>query len=267
MPRDGRKGSLLAGPVSTAIRPMLPLPACRACALTVAVLLLAAPAWGAGDDPPEASTAGELVASSATPEVPGLADARVLVREGRYDEALTILRPLARGREADASVLFQTGLAAVGASREPALADEERDALLDEAIASFRAMLVARPSLVRVRLELARTFFLKREDALSRRHFEHVLAGNPPAPVLANVRRFLAEIRARRRWSLHAGFALAPDTNIGATSGERIIYIDFGGRRLPFRRDAEDLTTSGIGVSVWTGGEYQYPLDAARQLT
>ena len=29
---------------------------------------------------------------------------------------------------------------------------------------------------------------------------------------------------------------------------------------MPFRRDAEDLTTSGIGVSVWTGGEYQYPL-------
>ena len=78
--------------------------------------------------------------------------------------------------------------------------------------------------------------------------------------MIANVRRFLAEIRARRRWSLHAGFALAPDTNIGGTSDERIIHIDFDGRRLPFRRDAEDLTTSGIGVSVWTGGEYQYPL-------
>ena len=39
-------------------------------------------------------------------------------------------------------------------------------------------------------------------------------------------------------------------------SDERIIYIN----DLPFRRDAEELTTSGIGVSVWTGGEYQYPL-------
>ena len=87
-----------------------------------------------------------------------------------------------------------------------------------------------------------------------------MLAGNPSAPVVANVRRFLAEIRARRRWTLHAGFALAPDTNIGGTSDERILHIDIGGQRLPFRRDAEDLTTSGIGVSVWTGGEYQYPL-------
>ena len=61
-------------------------------------------------------------------------------------------------------------------------------------------MLIDRPGVVRVRLELARALFLKGENDLSRRHFEHVLAGNPPAPVLANVRRFLAEIRARRRW-------------------------------------------------------------------
>ena len=111
-------------------------------------------------------------------------------------------------------------------------------------------MLIGRPGLARVRLELARAFFFKGENDLSRRHFEHVLAGNPPAPVVANVRRFLAEIRARQRWTLLAGFALAPDTNIGGTSGERIIYIDIGGQRLPFRRDAQDLTTSGIGVSV-----------------
>ena len=113
-----------------------------------------------------------------------------------------------------------------------------------------------RPGLVRVRLELARTFFLKGQDALARRHFERVLAGNPPAPVVANVQRFLSQIRARRRWNMHMGVAVAPDTNIGASSNERFIYI-FG---LPFRRDAESLTTSGVGFSVWGGGEYQHPL-------
>ena len=117
-------------------------------------------------------------------------------------------------------------------------------------------MLVDRPGLVRVRLELARAFFLKGENDLSRKHFEHVLAGSPPGAVAANVRRFLSEIRARRRWSLRAGFALAPDTNIGGTSAERIIYIN----NLPFRRNAEELTTSGIGTSIWTGWEYQHPL-------
>ena len=110
---------------------------------------------------------------------------------------------MAQDREVDGSVLFQIGLAATGASQQPGLADDQRKALLDEAIGAFLTMLIDRPGLVRVRLDLA----------------------------------------------------LAPDTNIGGTSDERIIHIDIGGQRLPFRRDAEDLTTSGIGVSVWTGGE------------
>ena len=153
-------------------------------------------------------------------------------------------------------MLFLIGLAATGASQQPDLADDERDALLDEAIAALHTMLIDRPDLVRVRLELARAFFLKGEDSLARSHFERVLAGKPLAPVVANVQRFLAEIRARRRWTMYLGGAMSPDSNIGGASDEQIIYIN----DLPFRRDAEELTTSGIGVSVWTGGEYQYPL-------
>ena len=137
---------------------------------------------------------------------------------------------------------------------------EQRDALLDKAIAQFRAILVKRPELVRVRLELARAFFLKEEDRLAQRHFEMVLAGKPPAGVVLNVNRFLNAIRARKRWSVRVGAALAPDTNIGAGSDERTIYIPFGGQLLPFRRDQEELTTSGIGLSAWLGGEYQLPL-------
>ena len=123
----------------------------------------------------------EPVASS-TPEVSGIAESRSLIQEGKYDEALAILRPLARGREVDAGVLFQIGLAATGASQQSGLADDQRRALLDEAIGAFRTMLIDRPGLVRVRLELALALFLKGENDLSRRHFEHVLAGNPPAP-------------------------------------------------------------------------------------
>ena len=217
-------------------------PFLRALAAT-ALLFLSAPAWSAGQEPPTASQ-------------PGVAEGRTLVEEGRFEEALGILRPLARGRAVEANVLFLIGLAATGASQQPDLADDEREALLDEAIASFHTMLIDRPGLVRVRLELARAFFLKGEDSLARSHFERVLAGRPVAPVVTNVQRFLAEIRARRRWTMYLGAAMSPDSNIGGGSDERIIYIN----DLPFRRDAEELTTSGIGVSVWTGGEYQYPL-------
>ena len=117
-------------------------------------------------------------------------------------------------------------------------------------------MLVKAPGLVRVRLELARAFFLKGEYALSRRHFEFVLASEPPEAVAANVEKFLERIRARGRWSFKGGVALAPDSNIGGTSDERTIYIF----NLPFERDIDELTTSGVGVSAWGGAEYQMPL-------
>ena len=209
-----------------------------------AFLLFAAPMSNAAVNPPSPAAATDV------------SGAQALVKAGKFEEALTVLRPLARGRAVEANVLFLIGMAATGASQQPDLADAEREALLDEAIAALHTMLIDRPDLVRVRLELARAFFLKGEDSLARGHFERVLAGKPPAPVVANVQRFLAEIRARRRWTMYLGAAMSPDSNIGGASDERIIYIN----DLPFRRDAEELTTSGIGVSVWTGGEYQYPL-------
>ena len=219
---------------------------CRALAV-VACALFAVPAVAAKHTPLPSPSAG-------------MAEARKLIRDRKFEAALEILRPLTRSPRVPANAGFMLGLAAVEASRKPDLPEAERDALLDEAIAAFHSLLVRRPELVRVRLELARAFFLKGEDTLARRHFEQVLAGNPPAGVALNVNRFLAEIRARKRWSLRVGAALLPDTNIGAGSDERFIYIPVGGQRLRFRRDQEELTSSGIGVSAWIGGEYQYPL-------
>ena len=221
---------------------------CRALA-AAAVLALAMPASNAaeGMPPPEA----------------GVAEAQALLRTGRSAEALAVLRPLARSHPGHTNIHFLLALAAIEASRAPGVAEVDRKMLLDEAIATLRAILVDQPALVRVRLELARAFFYKEEDGLSRDHFERVLAGNPPAPVAANVRRFLAEMRARRRWSMYLGASVAPDTNIGGGSSEEIIYIF----DLPFRRDNPDeLTTSGIGAFIWTGGEYQHPLGSRWRL-
>ena len=159
----------------------------------------------------------------------------------------------------DMNALFEEGATAVRqATRQTD--EDRRDELLDKAIAAFRKMLVANPSLVRVRLELARAFFLKEEDSLARRHFEIVLAGEPPAAVALNVNRFLNIMRARKRWSVRVGAALAPDTNLGGGSDERIILIDVFGQRLPFTYRGDD-PKSGIGIAAWAGGEYQYPLD------
>ncbi len=182
--------------------------------------------------------------------------ARDLIDASRFEEALILLREQLLGETVKPNTLFLYGLAAVGMAQHSIHPADERAILLNEAVAAFHAMLVRDPNLVRVRLELARVFFLKGEDGLAREHFEQVLAGDVPEGVKENVRRFLAEIRARRRWSFNLGFAAAPDTNIGGTSGERIIVI----HGLPFERDAQELTRSGIGLSVWGGAEYQVPV-------
>ena len=215
---------------------------CRSAALA-ACLAFAVPGWDAA-------------AAPQAPPSAGLSEARALLRAGRFDEALGILQPLLEQRRIAADAIFLYGLAALEASQRHNLPDERRNSLLDEAIASFRKMLVARPGLLRVRLELARAFFFKEEDRLATRHFEQVLAGKPSAAVALNVGRFLNIMRARKRWSLRLGAAFAPDSNIGAGSDERIIYI----QGLPFRRTQKELTSSGIGIAAWLGGEYQYPL-------
>ena len=173
--------------------------------------------------------------------------------------AFLIFATVAYGQGDATETRFRAGMDALNAAH--AIADREaRDGKLDEAIAAFRAILVDRPELVRVRLELARAFFLKEEDRLARRHFEQVLAGKPPEAVAVNIVRFLRVMRARRRWEAQFGMAVAPDSNLNAASGERTIFLDTPFGRLPFTLDDPAKPESGLGVSIWGGGEYQYPL-------
>ena len=201
-------------------------------------------------------------AAGAEPErqadIPGVADARVLIENGKYDEALDALRPLAKTHPKLTDILFLLGLAAIERSERSDITEADREALLDEAITALRTILIDRPDLVRVRLELARAFFLNRNDGLARDHFERVLAGNPPPSVVANVQLFLDSIRARRRWSTYLGVALLPSTNIGRDPHENTIITVPGLPDFPFR--PEETRKSGVGISVWAGGQYHYPL-------
>ena len=186
---------------------------------------------------------------------PRVNSARRLLKRNRFPEVLEILRPLAPDHPDQTDMRFLLGLAASRGSQEPDVEDEERLALLDEAIGAFRSILIRRPGLVRVRLELALAFYLKQEDALAREHFERALVGKPPAALVSNISRFLKIMRARRRWTGYFGFSVAPDTNINAASDAQFIYIN----GLPFRLDQRQVS-SGIGLVGWGGGEYQYPL-------
>ena len=192
---------------------------------------------------------------------PSVTRARALVGNEQFNAALAVLLPLDRDGADRVEILFLTGLAAIGAA-EAREDEDQRNALLDEAIGVLRAILRDRPELVRVRLELARAFFIKGEDDLSRNEFERVLAGRPAPPVVANINGYLHQIRERRRWSSYFGSSIAEDSNIGAVSDSEFIYI-FG---LPFRRGEDSRATSGTGVVVWGGGEYQHPLSERLRL-
>ena len=187
---------------------------------------------------------------------PRVNTARALVQRNRFAEALEILRPLARTIRTRRTCGFSWAWPPAGGPRSRSRGGK-RLALLDEAIAAFRSILIHQPGLVRVRLELALAFYLKEEDELARDHFERALVGKPPEALVANINRFLNIMRARRRWTGYFGFSLAPDTNINAASDAEFIYIN----GLPFRR-ISGQASSDIGVVGWGGGEYQFPLAA-----
>ena len=226
-----------------------------------AVVLLAAfagpPAFAQTE--PQAPAAKPATTQPSAPQSTA-AQAKALMRAGRLAEALKLLHAAVQARPDDPALLFLIGQASLAAAGRKGLDEKTRALFLDTAIAALRRMLVRNPALVRPRLELARAFFLKGEDTLARRHFERVLAGKPPKAVAANVNRFLGAIRARKRWSVNVGLALAPDSNLGARTDGRTILIDTQFGRLPFTFNQEEAPTSGIGLALWAGGEYQYPL-------
>ena len=73
---------------------------------------------------------------------------------GRFAEALNILGPLVSGNVVEANAVFLYGLAAAGAAQHPQVTDENREALLREAIGAFHAMLVEQPGLMGCGLSL-----------------------------------------------------------------------------------------------------------------
>lgn len=220
--------------------------------------------------PPAAEAGGHLS------QAPAVAHARALIHDGEYHAALVVLRPLVAdpGRADITDIRFLIGIAAITAAAHIDTTDKQnadaKDALLRESIAALRAILIDRPELTRVRLELARAFFMRGDDALSRRHFERVLAGRPPPAMAANIQKFLRAIRDRRAWSGYLSLGVEQNDNINSGADADTIYI-FG---LPFVIGESSRRQSGAGLSVSGGVDYQrrlserwrwgFGMDAAR---
>lgn len=163
-----------------------------------------------------------------------------LLKEGGADEAERVLDQILASNPHDQQARFLSGIVAV------ATADYKR------AIRIFRAMLIDHPEAVRVRLELARAFYLDKDYANADRQFRFARAGNPPREVVANIDDYLYAIRQSKNWSYSVSLALAPDTNLNAGASSREVTL-YG---LPFELSDGARQHSGVGIALDAGVEW-----------
>ena len=122
------------------------------------------------------------------------------------------------------------------------------------AITRFRAMLIRDPTLPRVRLDLALSYFRAGEDSSAAYHFRQVLGDEDLPPIVrARTLAFLDTIRRRKTWSVDAAVGIAPDSNINAATSSRQVTL-FG---LPAQLSEDARQTSGVGLNVNISAGYE----------
>lgn len=163
---------------------------------------------------------------------------QVLIANNRLDDAKRLLGRALAANPDDREGLFLLATIAV----------EQKD--YNVAISLYRRILVEEPNAERVRLDLARAFFLKGDYENAERQFRFARAGNIDDTVKANVDHFLSEINRLREWTFNFSFALAPDSNENAATSANQVNI-FG---LPFALDKDAREQSGVGVAGYVGG-------------
>ncbi len=127
-----------------------------------------------------------------------------------------------------------------------------------EAIPRFLAILADDPSLVRVRLELARAYFAAEQWERAREQFFIVLSGDVPDPVRLRVLEFIRAIDARRSvdWDIDLSLTEAGD---GREFDTDAVVLDFGGLPLPSTIDRNTRTETALRLQ--TSVELRRPLE------
>jgi len=173
-----------------------------------------------------------------------LAVAEVMIGQARFADARNILEVLAAHKSGDQTrdneVQFLLALL------------DMQDQDYDSAISRFHRILVNEPKRVRVRLELGRAYFLKKDYADAQRQFLFARAGHLPPTVQANVDRYLGAIRSLQTFSYNLSFAMATDTNVNAGPATDSVSL-YG---LPFQLSPNAKANSGVGLALDTSAEW-----------
>lgn len=179
-----------------------------------------------------------------------------LIETGRYEEAYMLGQSGLFDYEGEANFDFAYGLAALESGRA------------DEAVFAFERVAFNNPNQQRVRLELARAYFLSENYAASETLFNEVLASNPSPNVRNNIEAFLELIdqaqsvtQSALNWGF--GFNTGYDTNINSATDLGVIDTPIG-----------DVTLSPGGQEInnhyreFTGNIlYNRPIDNSRSLS
>lgn len=166
--------------------------------------------------------------------------AAALIEGGKLDDAKRVLAHVLQLTPNDNQAIFLVGIIAVAEKR------------YDAAIEAFRRILAAEPNRERVRLELARAFFLEADYDNAERNFRFARAGDLPPATKTLIDEYLGAIIRLRQWSYNAGIALAGDTNAnGATT---VHTVDLYG--LPFTLADNARQKSGAGLAIDLAGEW-----------
>jgi len=176
--------------------------------------------------------------------------ARAAISSGRLEDAKKILNSVPESKVDINDLDFLRGTLAV----------DNGD--YDTAIIYFRAILARKPELNRVRLDLARAFYLKGDDAVAEYHFHLAEAAGLPPAAQANVDKILNEIKRRKKWGVDASFGIEPSTNINSATNAQTVDL-YG---TPYQLSQSAQKTSGVGVVGSLAGSYQFDLTTNSRL-
>lgn len=147
-----------------------------------------------------------------------LTQAKALMDQRRAQEAYTLLIPQQSKRAGDPNYDYLLGIAALDSGRP------------GEAVFALERVLAVKPDHLQARAEIARAYFLLKENDSAKQEFEAVKAQNPPAEVVANIQKYISAIdqqvdATRTKISGYVEAGYGSDSNVNSATNQSLIAV------------------------------------------
>lgn len=172
-----------------------------------------------------------------------------LIDQGEYEQAYQLAQDGSARRAGEPLFDFYYGVAAVETEN------------LSEGIFALERALIQRPGFDQARLELARAYFLQRDDRRARREFEAVRAHDPPPNVVQQIERYLLAIQRRAdeyetTVSGYVEFGGGHDSNVNSATSSDSVETVVGRITLPNDNREQSDSFAHLG----TRGQVSHPV-------